>query len=92
MGRIVAASPVAGYDLHESVEAFSAFYGAFHPRNMGKRSAFEEAVRERRYAFVILFEKRIDAGLRSLLRSKGELLLKDASDMRRGIELWKIGP
>jgi 4-amino-4-deoxy-L-arabinose transferase-like glycosyltransferase len=92
MGRIVADSPVAGYDLNESVEAFSAFYGGFHPRNIEKRAAFEEAIRERRYGYVILFEKRVDARLRSLLQAKGEVQLKDASDMRRGIELWKIGP
>jgi hypothetical protein len=91
MGSIVAHEPVAGYQLTETIEALSPFYGGFYVENIEDRRMFEKMLREGNLVYVIILPTRIDKDLRALLMSRGMLLLKDASPTRKDIELWKIG-
>ncbi len=91
MGSIVAHEPVAGYQLTETIEALSPFYGGFYVENIEDRRMFEKMLREGNLVYVIILPTRIDKDLGALLMSRGMLLLKDASPTRKDIELWKIG-
>lgn len=91
MGRIVADQPVVGYQLTETVEALSLFYGGFYTENIEERHAFEQFLARKPHAYAIVLPSRLDAGLQARLQANGVRIIRDEAGMRRTIELWKIG-
>ena len=91
MGSIVAHEPVAGYQLTETIEALSPFYGGFYVENIEDRRMFERFITGRKTAYAIILPSRMDENLYALLKANGTLLINEDSRLRKDIELWRFG-
>jgi len=90
MGKTVADQGVAGYQLTETAESLAPFYGGFFVENISDKRMFKQVLKDGDFAYVVVLPSRMPAGLRSVLKARAVLLIKDDARMRKDIELWKV--
>ncbi len=95
VGREVAHKKVIGFELTETVEALSPFYGSFYVDNIENRDIFSSMLKEGTANYILVLPSRLDDGLKRLISSR--YLLSDSVAhgkgpirIRKDIELWRI--
>ncbi len=89
-GAIVNQESVVGYQLTETVEALSPFYGEFFTKNTNDKEAFEQEITSGDSRYVMVLPSRLDEGLRSQLASSGQKVLETSMDTLKSMQLWRM--
>ncbi len=88
IGKHAGGSQVTGYQLTESLEAFSPFYGNFYVNNIEDRSVFEKILKSPKTSYLMIIPVRTDDGLKQLIKDRYTLLI---SDTDKDVQIWKRG-
>jgi len=89
-GKIVNQQEVIGYQLTETIEALSPFYGEFFSENVTDKDAFAREISSGDHTFVWVLPSRLDEHLRESIASKGEMVLEAKSPTLKNIQLWRL--
>jgi 4-amino-4-deoxy-L-arabinose transferase-like glycosyltransferase len=87
-GRIVGQEKVIGYNLTETVEAFSPFYGGFPVNSIEDKKRYEQMVLSRSFRYVLV--ERPDPELMKIIGPRGEKLLATTGRERKELQLWRL--
>jgi len=88
IGEYANGSQVTGYQLTESLEAFSPFYGNFYVENIENRDVFEKLIKSPGPSYLMIIPVRTDDGLKQLIK---ERYTRIVSDTDKDVEIWKRG-
>ena len=88
IGKAVEGTRVTGYQLTESLEAFSPFYGNFYVENIEDRDVFEKILKSPKTLYLMVKPVRADEGLKQLIKDRYTRIISDAS---KDVEIWKRG-
>jgi len=86
--RIVGGGKVIGYNLTETVEAFSAFYGGFIAESIEDKNACEYMILSKTVPYVIVDQS--NESMLKPLRLKGQKMLYMDGRWRRNTQLWGL--
>ncbi|HEY9162911.1 MAG TPA: glycosyltransferase family 39 protein [Desulfomonilia bacterium] len=86
IGEYANGSQVTGYQLTESLEAFSPFYGNFYVENIENRDVFEKLIKSPGTSYLMIIPVRTDDGLKQLIK---ERYTRIVSDTDKDVEIWK---
>ena len=89
-GRIAGKDTVIGYNLNETMQAFSPFYGGFPVENISDRNQFSQIVTTGKAQYVLFQPKKNDMDLSHLLELNGQRLLKIENQEKRPTEFWRL--
>lgn len=89
-GKIVNQQEVIGYQLTETIEALSPFYGEFFSENVTDKDAFAREISSGDHTFVWVLPSRLDKNLREIIASKGVMVLETRSRALKEIQLWRM--
>ncbi len=92
MGALVDHKQVVGYNLTETVEGLSRFYGKFYVKNIEDRGLFMHAIENHEAEYIMILPGRDDDGMRKELAAKARMVFRNGGEMRREVELWKMSP
>jgi hypothetical protein len=85
---IVGKEKVIGYNLSETVEAFSPFYGGFHVESIEDKKQYEQMVLSGSSRYVLI--ERPDPDQMKIIEPRGEKLLETTGHERKGLQLWRM--
>lgn len=88
IGEHARGSQVTGYQLTESLEAFSPFYGNFYVENIENRDVFEKLLKSPKTTYLMIIPVRTDKGLRQIIEERYTRII---SDTDKDVEIWKRG-
>jgi 4-amino-4-deoxy-L-arabinose transferase-like glycosyltransferase len=88
IGEHARGSQVTGYQLTESLEAFSPFYGNFFVENIENRDVFEKLIKSPGTSYLMIIPVRTDEGLKKLIKDRYTRII---SDTDKDVEIWKRG-
>jgi hypothetical protein len=88
IGKAAQGSRVTGYQLTESLEAFSPFYGNFYVENIEDRDVFEKILKSPKARLLMIIPVRTDDGLKQLIKDRYTRII---SDTDKDVEIWERG-